>query len=73
MVSSVSLYVNGKYTGTRIAPAWQFNISEYAVEGVNTISLEIYNTLSNHYDSIPTNYRGDLKSGLIGDYKLYII
>ncbi len=73
VVSTVSLYVNDRYAGTKVAPSWHFDISDFVVEGENKICFEVYNTLSNHYDSIPTNYRGSLKSGLIGDTKVYII
>jgi hypothetical protein len=32
----------------------------------------VFNTLANHYQTIPTRYRGSTKSGLLGPVRLYI-
>ncbi|OGF47922.1 MAG: hypothetical protein A2452_09490 [Candidatus Firestonebacteria bacterium RIFOXYC2_FULL_39_67] len=66
LVSSVELYVNGKSVGIKLSPPWTFDITQFAKESENQIGLLIYNTLSNNYIAIPTRYRGELKSGLIG-------
>ncbi len=72
LVSSVKVTVNGKTAGTRVAPPWVFDISELVNPGENLISAEVYNTLSNHYVTIPTRYRGDITSGLIGPVTIEI-
>lgn len=70
VVSSVELKVNGKHVGIRVAPSWKFDITEQVVEGENNIEALVYNTLSNHYISIPTKYLGKLESGILGPVSL---
>ncbi len=41
-----------------------------AVLVVDRIEILVYNTLVNHYLTIPTRYRGSLRSGLIGPVRL---
>jgi len=66
VVSSVELKVNGNFVGIKVAPAWKFDITDFVVVGENNIEALVYNTIGNHYTSIPTRYRGEIKSGLIG-------
>jgi hypothetical protein len=33
----------------------------------------VYNTLANHYVTIPTRYRGDVTSGLLGPVTLEVV
>jgi hypothetical protein len=66
LVSSAELLVNGKSAGIRLSPPWTFDITKYVKQGDNQIEILIYNTLANNYTTIPTRYRGDIKSGLIG-------
>jgi hypothetical protein len=66
LVSSAEIFVNGKSSGIRLSPPWKFDITQLTRPGNNQIEILIYNTLSNNYISIPTKYRGELKSGLIG-------
>ena len=66
LVSSAELFLNGKSCGIRLAPPWTFDISKFAQEGENKVEILIYNTLANNYTTIPTRYRGSIKSGLIG-------
>ncbi len=37
-----------------------------AKPGENRLELLVYNTLSNHYTSIPTMFRGSTAAGLLG-------
>jgi hypothetical protein len=73
LVSSAELFVNGKSAGIKLSPPWRFDITEYARPGENQIEILIYNTLANNYISIPTRYRGSIKSGLIGPVKVCIV
>jgi hypothetical protein len=72
LVSSAEVHVNGEPAGVRLAPPWDFDISKYAKTGRNTIEVLVYNTLANHYVTIPTRYRGDTKSGLIGPVSIEV-
>ena len=70
MVSSAEVRVNGHLAGIRVAPPWRVDISEQVKPGRNRIEVLVYNTLANHYVTIPTRYRGDLTSGLLGPVTL---
>lgn len=54
-----------------VAPSWEFIITNYVKQGKNKISVIVYNTLANHYTTIPTRYKGNIVSGLIGPVTLY--
>jgi hypothetical protein len=73
LVSSAQLFVNGKNAGIKLAPPWTFDISGIAEKGRNDIEVLVYNTLSNHYTSIPTRYKGSIRAGLIGPVRLKVI
>lgn len=66
LVASAEVHVNGKKVGIRVAPPWKFDISPYVQAGENRIEVLVYNTLANHYLTIPTRYRGSPVSGLLG-------
>ena len=72
VISSTKVFLNGKLVGEKCAPSWKFDITNYAIEGENNLEVYVYNTLANHYTTIPTRYRGSLKSGLIGPVTLQI-
>ncbi|NWJ52204.1 MAG: hypothetical protein HXX14_15215 [Bacteroidetes bacterium] len=66
VVSSAELIVNGKSAGIKLSPPFKFDITTLAKAGENSIEVLVYNTASNNYTTIPTRYRGEIKSGLIG-------
>ncbi len=68
--ATVGVSVNGKKVDVKVLPPWKFNISGYLKTGDNVIEIVVYNSLANHYNTIPTQYRGDLKSGLLGPVRL---
>ena len=70
VVSTARLFVNGKEVGLKMTPPWQFNIKDYINEGENLFEIKVFNTAGNHYISIPTNYRGNPKAGIIGPAKI---
>lgn len=41
-------------------------------EGNNKMEILVYSTLANHYQTIPTPYRGDPKAGLLEPVNLLI-
>jgi hypothetical protein len=72
VVASAEVRVNGQAAGIRIAPPWSVDISKLVKPGDNRIEVLVYNTLANHYLTIPTKYRGDPTSGLLGPVALEI-
>ncbi len=64
--------INGKKAGIRVAPPWKLEVSGYLKAGNNSIEVLVYNTLSNHYQTIPSRYRGNPVSGLLGPVKLVL-
>ena len=70
--------IYGTNTGFRfetsdLSPPWKFDITPFAKSGENKIEVMIYNTLANNYTTVPTRYRGAIKSGLIGPVNLKIM
>ena len=66
VVASAEVRVNGRPAGIRVAPPWTFDIAPFVRPGENRIEVLVYNTLANHYSTIPTRYRGSAVSGLLG-------
>ncbi|MBI5686604.1 MAG: hypothetical protein HZC54_16165 [Verrucomicrobia bacterium] len=66
VVASAEVRVNGQLAGIRVAPPWRVDISKQVKPGENRIEVLVFNTLANHYVTIPTRYRGDPSSGLLG-------
>jgi hypothetical protein len=72
VVATAEVRVNGQPSGIRVAPPWRVDISKQVRAGENRIEVLVFNTLANHYRTIPTRYRGSPKSGLLGPVKLDI-
>jgi hypothetical protein len=72
VVATAEVRVNGKPAGLKVAPPWTLDISELAKPGANRIDVLVYNTLANHYSTIPTRYRGRPTSGLLGPVTLAV-
>jgi hypothetical protein len=70
VIATAELSINGKDAGVRVAPPWQLDVSGLLVPGENTIEVTVYNTLSNHYQTIHNLYRGEPTSGLLGPVRL---
>jgi hypothetical protein len=65
--------VNGAPETVLCCPPWRVPLDGRVTAGVNTIRVTVYNTLNNHYQTIPTRYRTSLSnapSGLIGPVKI---
>lgn len=63
--SSVKLYVNGEYVGVKVSPDWEFDITDFVVDGENLIEISVYNTAANHYETIPTPFVQRTPSGIL--------
>ena len=70
VVATAEVRVNGRSAGVRVAPPWQLDITELLQPGDNRLEVLVYNALSNHYRTIPTRYRGESESGLLGPVRL---
>jgi hypothetical protein len=66
VAATAEVHVNGRAAGVRVAPPWSVDITQHVRAGDNRIEVLVYNTLANHYATIPTRYRGSLASGLLG-------
>jgi len=66
VVATAEVRVNGKKAGVRVAPPWQVDVTGLLREGENVIEVLVFNTLANHYQTIPSRYRGTPTSGLMG-------
>ena len=62
--------VNGKSMGVLMHTPYVLDVSDSVVNGVNNIEILVYSTLSNHYQTVPSAYRGNPISGLLGPVKL---
>jgi len=70
VVSSAEVFVNGQSAGVKVASPWRFDVKKLLKTGNNKIEVEVYNTLGNHYLTIPTRYLGKTESGLISPVRL---
>ena len=70
VAATAEVFVNGKKAGVRVAPPWREDITGFLKSGENTIEVMVYNTLANHYQTIPSNYRGNPVSGLSGPVRI---
>ncbi|MGI6572239.1 MAG: glycosyl hydrolase [Fermentimonas sp.] len=67
VVATCEVKVNGESAGILISPPYRLDITPFLSNGKEVeIEVLVYSTLSNHYQTIPTPYRGDPKAGLIG-------
>lgn len=70
IIASCEVKINGRSAGILMSPPYQLDITPYVQEGHNHIEVLVYSTLSNHYQTIPTPYRGEPKAGMIGPVQL---
>ena len=70
VVATAEVRVNGELSGIRVAPPWQVDISDQVKPGENRIEVLVFNTLANHFLTVPTRYRGEPASGLMGPVRL---
>jgi hypothetical protein len=70
VAATAEVHVNGQLAGVRVSPPWCVDITKLAKPGENRIEVLVHNTLANHYTTIPTRYRGQTTSGLLGPVRL---
>ena len=64
--ATAEVHINGETAGVKLTPPWTVDISTLVKPGDNQVEILVYNTLANHYGTIPTRYRGSPESGLLG-------
>ncbi len=65
--------VNGRTVAARTCPPWTVDVTNALRDGVNELEVTVYNTLNNHYQTIPTRYKvstNEAPSGLLGPVAL---
>jgi hypothetical protein len=70
VAGTAEVHVNGRNAGIRVAPPWKVDVTGALQSGENTLEVMVYNTLANHYQTIPSHYRGEPTSGLLGPVQL---
>ena len=58
--------MNSKFVKTLLTSPYKVDVSGFLGMGENTIEVLVYSTLSNHYQSTPSPYRGTPRAGLMG-------
>ena len=72
VVATAEVRINGKTAGIRVASPWTFDIGPLMKAGENRVEILVYNTLANHYATIPSNYRGNPVSGILGPVRMIL-
>ena len=72
VVSSAEVTVNGQQAGVLTYAPWRLDISHLLHEGSNRISILVYNTAANLYQTIPTVYKKTPEAGLMGEVKILV-
>ena len=68
---SAELLVNGVNAGVRLSAPYRFDITGLVHAGENCLEVEVFNSLYNHYRTVPNYYNDRVqKSGLIGPVRL---
>ena len=68
--ASCEVYVNNQKVGILFGPPYDIDITDYIKNGDNHIEILVYSSLSNHYQSVPTPYRGTPHAGLLQEVRL---
>ena len=62
--------VNGKPVDVLLSPPYKLDITGFVKKGQNKIDVLVYSSLSNHYQTIPSPYKGTPRAGLIGPVRM---
>ncbi len=68
--ATCEITINGQRAGILMSPPYRIDISRYIKSGTNSVEVLVYSTLSNHYQTIPSAYRGKPQAGLYGPVNL---
>ncbi len=67
---SCRVYLNGKLVADKPTPPWTLDVADAIVEGENLLEVEVYNAAVNLYKNIPSRYKNQAPSGLIGPVRI---
>jgi hypothetical protein len=70
VIATAEVHLNGSNVGVRVAPPWRFDVTDLLKSGDNRLEVLVYSTLANHYQTIPSRYRGNPEAGLFGPVRL---
>ncbi|HOD82703.1 MAG: Glycosyl hydrolases family 2, sugar binding domain [Planctomycetes bacterium ADurb.Bin126] len=73
VVATAEVRVNGKPAGVLVNKPFTADITEHVKPGDNRIEVLVYSTLSNHYQTTPTPYKGTPNAGLIGPVRMVFL
>ena len=65
VAGTAEIFVNGKSCGVCLCSPWKKTLRGLRA-GDNTVEVLVYSSLSNHYQTVPSRYRGACLSGLLG-------
>ena len=64
--------VNGKKVDVLLNKPYSLDITDFVHPGRNSVEVLVYSSLSNHYLTIPTPYKGTAHAGLIGPVSIIV-
>lgn len=68
--ATCEVWVNGQQADVLMSPPFRLDITKWIKEGSNHLEVLVYSSLSNHYQEVPSAYRGIPRAGLIGPVQL---
>jgi hypothetical protein len=71
---TAEVYINGKSAGVRIWSPYRYDITGCLKEGINSVEIEVYNTLAPYIKAVSPSARvlnGQTVSGIFGPVRLY--
>ena len=68
--ASCEVRINGALASVLTSAPWSCDVTSQLVSGENRIEILVMSTLSNHYQTIPSSYRGNPEAGLLGPVRL---
>lgn len=66
VVASCEVKVNGQPAGILMGEPYRCDVTSLMKKGVNQLEVLVYSTLSNHYQTISSAYRGEPEAGIFG-------
>ena len=64
--------VNGAEAGVLLRSPYTLDITDLVAKGKNKVEVLVYSSLSNHYQTIPSPYKGTPRAGLIGPVNIKV-
>ncbi len=62
--------VNGRFVDVLINKPYVLDITNYVKTGQNEVEVLVYSSLANHYQTIPSPYKGTAHAGLLGPVRI---